>query len=87
MHGLSIVLTLRSIRGLRVSRAFISAASLQMACCWESIEVGQRINLGKRVDVSSTPMAIQITFHRIECVYQHACQVDTLEAWGKFQRV
>ena len=29
-HGLSIVLTLKSIRGLRVSRAFISAASLQM---------------------------------------------------------
>lgn len=49
--------------------------------------MGQRINLGKRVDVSSTPMAIQITFHRIECVYQHACKVDTLEAWGKFQRV
>lgn len=44
-------------------------------CCWESMEVGQKVSLGKRVDVSSTPMAIQITFHRIECVYQHACQV------------
>lgn len=56
-------------------------------CCWESIEVGQRINLGKRVDVSSTPMAIQVAFHNIESVYQNACKVDTLEAWGKFQKV
>ena len=62
-------------------------AHLPSLCGGASMGVGQRINLGKRVDVSSTPMAIQITFHRIECVYQHACQVDTLEAWGKFQRV
>ena len=55
--------------------------------CWESMEVGQRINLGKRVDVSSTPIAIQVAFHNIERVYLNACKVDTLEAWGKFQRV
>lgn len=49
--------------------------------------MGQRINLGKRVDVSSTPIAIQVAFHNIERVYLNACKVDTLEAWGKFQRV
>lgn len=49
--------------------------------------MGQRINLGKRVDVSSTPIGIQVAFHNIERVYMNACKVDTLEAWGKFQRV
>ena len=56
-------------------------------CCWESMEVGQKVSLGKRMALSSTPKAFQVAFRKIECVYQHACQVDTLEAWGKFQRV
>ena len=56
-------------------------------CCWESMEVGQKVSLGKRMVLSSTPKAFQVAFRKIERVYQHACKVDTLEAWGKFQRV
>lgn len=56
-------------------------------CCWESMEVGQKVCLGKRMALSSTPKAFQVAFRKIERVYLHACQVDTLEAWGKFQRV
>lgn len=56
-------------------------------CCLESMEVGQKVSLGKRMALSSTPKDFQVAFRKIECVYQHACQVDTLEAWGKFQRV
>lgn len=56
-------------------------------CCLESMEVGQKVSLGKPMALSSTPKAFQVAFRKIERVYQHACQVDTLEAWGKFQRV
>jgi len=56
-------------------------------CCWESMEVGQKVSLGKRMALSSTPKAFQVAFRKIERVYLHACKVDTLEAWGKFQRV
>ena len=56
-------------------------------CCWDSIEVGQRVNLGRRMALSSTPEAFQVIFHQIESVYQNALKEDTLEAWGKFHRV
>lgn len=87
MHGLSIVLTLRSIRGLRVSRVCKPTDEGMIRCCWESMEVGQKVSLGKRMALSSTPKAFQVAFRKIERVYLHACKVDTLEAWGKFQRV
>lgn len=58
-----------------------------ICCCLESMEVGQKVSLGKRMALSSTPKDFQVAFRKIERVYQHACQVDTLEAWGKFQRV
>lgn len=51
------------------------------------MEVGQKVSLGKRMALSSTPKAFQVAFRKIERVYLHACKVDTLEAWGKFQRV
>lgn len=49
--------------------------------------MGQKVSFGKRMALSSTPKAFQVAFRKIECVYQHACKVDTLEACGKFQRV
>ena len=46
-------------------------------CCWDSMEVGQKVSLGKRVALSSTPKAFQVAFRKIERVYQNACKVDT----------
>lgn len=55
-------------------------------CCWMEDEVGKKIYLGKRVDVSSTPKAFQVAFHSIESAYQKACKEDTEEAWQAFAR-
>lgn len=56
-------------------------------CCWTEDEVGNKVYLGNRIDVSSTPKAFQAIFNHIARVFKNACEKDTKEAWDEFAKV
>lgn len=56
-------------------------------CCWTEDQVGNKVYLGKRIDVSSTPKAFQAIFNHIARVFNNACEKDTKEAWDEFAKV
>lgn len=56
-------------------------------CTWESHEIGEKVYLGRRIALSTTPKAFQCIFRKIDRVYQDACRKDTLQAWDKFHRM
>lgn len=55
-------------------------------CCWAEDEVGKKVFLGKRIEVSSTPKAFQAIFNHIARVFKYAYEKDTEEAWQAFAR-
>lgn len=56
-------------------------------CCWMEDEVGKKVFLGKRIDVSSTSKAFQAIFHDIASLFNKACKENTEEAWRAFARI